>query len=175
MMNAIKNAKKPAITIKIAVKFARTSLKKLFIIYYLIDMSYNSVVLLLGSNINDPENNIQIALKKIEDKVGLILINSELIITTPVEFDSKNNFCNIAVKIKTQFSPIRLLDELKNIEKEMGRLQDSSYFDTYQDRIIDIDIILYNNLRFISKRLAIPHHKNLYERDFAKDIINRVR
>lgn len=138
-------------------------------------MSYSTVVLLLGSNINDPENNIKIALKKIESEVGAILINSELIISEPVEFDSINNFCNIAVKLKTQFSPIELLNKLKDIERTMGRVHDSSYFKAYQDRIIDIDIILYNNIRFISKKLIIPHHKNLYERDFARELIKKVK
>ena len=138
-------------------------------------MSYNNAVLLLGSNINNPENNIQIALKKIESKAGSILKNSELIISEPVEFESYNIFCNIAVQIKTQFSPIVLLGQLKKIEFEMGRTQDSSYFGGYQDRIIDIDIILYNNIKFISKRLVIPHQKNLYERDFAREIINELR
>lgn len=138
-------------------------------------MSYNSVVLLLGSNINNPEKNIQIALEKLEASVGAILKNSELIISTPVEFDSNNNFCNIAVKIKTQFSPVMLLDQLKKIEIEMGRVKDSSYFEAYQDRIIDIDIVLYNNIKFISKRLVIPHQKNLYERDFARELINEVK
>lgn len=138
-------------------------------------MSHNSVVLLLGSNINNPEKNIQIALGKIENNIGAILKNSELIISAPVEFDSINNFCNIAVKLKTQFSPIMLLKQLKKIEIEMGRVKDSSYFETYQDRIIDIDIILYNNIKFISKRLIIPHYKNLYERDFAKELINEVK
>ncbi|WP_379968695.1 2-amino-4-hydroxy-6-hydroxymethyldihydropteridine diphosphokinase [Epilithonimonas sp. UC225_85] len=138
-------------------------------------MSYNTVVLLLGSNINNPENNIQIALEKIENEIGAILKNSELVITLPVEFESYNNFCNIAINLKTQFSPIRLLRHLKKIEKEMGRTKDSSDFGSYQDRIIDIDIVLYNNIKFISTKLTIPHHKNLYERDFAREIINEVR
>jgi len=138
-------------------------------------MSHNSVVLLLGSNINNPENNIQIALKKIEENIGSILKKSELITSEPVGFDSENNFCNITIKLKTQFSPITLLRELKYIERVMGRVKDSSYFDTYQDRIIDIDIILYNNVKFISRRLVIPHYKNLYERDFARDLINDVK
>ncbi|PZU78914.1 MAG: 2-amino-4-hydroxy-6-hydroxymethyldihydropteridine diphosphokinase [Chryseobacterium sp.] len=138
-------------------------------------MSYNNVVLLLGSNINNPQKNIEIALEKLENKTGTILIKSELILTKPVEFESYNNFCNIAVKIKTQFSPVKLLSEIKSIEKEMGRLKDSAEFGAYQDRIIDIDIILYNNIKFICKRLNIPHYKNLYERDFAKEIINEVK
>jgi len=138
-------------------------------------MSYNDVILLLGSNINNPEKNIGTALEKLESNIGLILIKSELILTKPVEFDSINIFCNIAVKLKTQFSPVSLLSELKKIEMEMGRLKDSGHFDTYQDRVIDIDIILYNNINFISKSLIVPHHKNLYERDFAREIINFVK
>lgn len=137
-------------------------------------MSYNDVVLLLGSNINNPEKNIAIALEKIENEAGPILIKSELLITKPVEFESYNNFCNIAVKLKTQLSPIRLLSELKGIEKKMGRTRDSADFGAYQDRIIDIDIILYNNIKYISARLIIPHDKNLYQRDFAKGLINSV-
>jgi 2-amino-4-hydroxy-6-hydroxymethyldihydropteridine diphosphokinase len=138
-------------------------------------MSYNDVVLLLGSNINNPKKNIETALEKIENQAGAILIKSELIITKPVEFESYNNFCNIAIKLKTQFSPISLLSELKSIERSMGRTIDSADFGSYQDRIIDIDIITYNNIKFISKRLVIPHHKNLYERDFAKEIINGLK
>lgn len=138
-------------------------------------MSHNSVVLLLGSNINNPENNIQIALKKIEENIGAILNKSKLITSRPVEFVSSNNFCNIAIRIKTQISPIRLLDKLKEIERVMGRTKDSSHFRGYQDRIIDIDLILYNDIKFVSHRLTIPHYKNLFERDFAIGIINEVR
>ena len=138
-------------------------------------MSHNNVVLLLGSNINNPEKNIEIALGKIEEVIGLILTKSELIILKPVEFDSYNNFCNIAVRIKTQISPIKLLGKLKEIEREMGRTKDSSDFGAYQDRVIDIDVILFNSIKFISKKLIIPHHENLFERDFAMRLINEVR
>lgn len=138
-------------------------------------MSQNGIVLLLGSNINDPEKNIRQALIFLEQRVGTILKKSKIIITKPVEFVSYNNFCNIAVQMETKLSPKRLLDELKNIEQKMGRLKDSSCLGTYQDRIIDIDIILFNNIKFISTKLVIPHYKNLNERDFAKEIINIVR
>lgn len=138
-------------------------------------MSYNDVILLLGSNINNPENNVKEALLEIEKKVGAIIAKSRKISTKPVEFDSFNIFCNIAIRIKTQFSPFRLLAEIKTIERSMGRLQDSSDLGVYNDRIIDIDIILYNNIRFISRKLVIPHAKNLYERDFAMEIIKQLQ
>ena len=138
-------------------------------------MSYNTVILLLGSNIKNPKENIRVALTKIEKNIGRILKKSDLIVTKPVEFDSVHFFCNIAVKIETQLSPIQLLLSLKRIEKEMGRLNDSAYYGVYKDRVIDIDIILYNSLKFVSDNLLIPHYKNLYQRDFAKEIINEVR
>ena len=138
-------------------------------------MSYNDVILLLGSNINNPENNVKEALLEIEKKVGAIIAKSRVISTKPVEFDSFNIFCNIAIRIKTQFSPFRLLAEVKTIDRSMGRLQDSSDLGVYNDRIIDIDIILYNNIRFISRKLVIPHAKNLYERDFAMEIIKQLQ
>ena len=137
-------------------------------------MSYSIAVLLLGSNINNPENDINTALATIQERIGAILNKSELITSKPVEFDSNNYFCNIAVKIKTQLSPIMLLKELKMVEVEMGRTKDSSHFATYQDRIIDIDIVLYNNIRFVSKKLLIPHYKNLFEREFAKELIKQI-
>jgi len=138
-------------------------------------MSYNDVILLLGSNIKNPEDNVNKALSELEEKIGAIIVKSEIILSKPVEFDSFNFFCNIAVRIKTQLSPFKLLTELKNIERSMGRIKDSADLGAYQDRIIDIDIILYNNIKFISEKLIIPHSKNLYERDFAKEIIKQVQ
>ena len=137
-------------------------------------MSQHTVVLLLGSNIGDTKYNIDKALEALEQKCT-ILRKSEYLLSEPVEFASSNIFCNIAVKIKTQFSPFKLLSEIKAIERKMGRTKDSSYFQVYQDRIIDIDIVIFNNLKFISGKLLIPHEKNLYHRDFAREIINNVK
>ena len=137
-------------------------------------MSLNKVVLLLGSNINDPENNIYNAINLLNDRFGTILVTSELVKTAPVEFVSENFFCNIALIISTDFSPIQLLKVIKEIERQMGRLYDSSYFGEYRDRIIDIDIIKFNNIIFESKKLLVPHKKHLYERDFAKEILKTI-
>jgi 2-amino-4-hydroxy-6-hydroxymethyldihydropteridine diphosphokinase len=66
------------------------------------------------------------------------------------------------------------LKEIKNIEKEMGRAQDSSVVGGYIDRIIDIDIV---NLEMIiqSKILEIPHKKHLFERDFSKVLLEEIK
>ena len=137
-------------------------------------MSQHLVTLLLGSNLGDPKKNIEIAIKCIEDKIGSIEKKTDLLYTQPVEFVSKNIFCNIALIIKTQFSPIRLLHALKIIEHEMGREDDTLISKVYEDRIIDIDIVLFDNLRFWSNRLQIPHQKHLFQREFSRKLLDVV-
>ncbi|WP_317127052.1 2-amino-4-hydroxy-6-hydroxymethyldihydropteridine diphosphokinase [Chryseobacterium carnipullorum] len=111
------------------------------------------------------------ALQKISEGGNEISQTSEFLITEPVEFVSSNIFCNIASIIFTRLSPIQLLDFVKGIEAEMGRINDSTSSGGYSDRIIDIDIIKYNDLKFRSERLEIPHQKHLFERDFSKILL----
>ena len=134
---------------------------------------YN-VVLLLGSNLGNAENNILLALSELEKRAGKIIKKTKISKTLPVEFDSDNVFCNIAVSMQTAHSPIKLLDEIKKIETEMGRIHDSKFFGEYRDRIIDIDIVTYEGLVFSSDRLEIPHHKHLYDRDFSRKLLDEL-
>ncbi len=135
-------------------------------------MSQHLVTLLLGSNLGNSEKNIEIALSSIETEIGDIINKTEILYTEPVGFVSKNIFCNIALLIKTQFSPMKLLESVKRIEREMGRTEDTLISKVYKDRVIDIDIILFENIQFYSKKLRIPHQKNLYERDFSRKLLN---
>ncbi|WP_185225737.1 2-amino-4-hydroxy-6-hydroxymethyldihydropteridine diphosphokinase [Chryseobacterium indologenes] len=134
-------------------------------------MSQQKVVLLLGSNLGDQKKNIELALRKIEEAGNNISQISEFLISDPVEFASSNIFCNIATIIFTHYTPIQLLDCLKGIEVEMGRINDSKASGGYADRIIDIDIITYNELNFKSERLQIPHKKHLFEREFSRILL----
>ncbi|KXH85666.1 2-amino-4-hydroxy-6-hydroxymethyldihydropteridine diphosphokinase [Chryseobacterium kwangjuense] len=134
-------------------------------------MSQHRVVLLLGSNLGDQKKNLELALHKISEAGNEISQTSDFLLTEPVEFVSSNIFCNIASVIFTHLSPIQLLDFIKNIEIEMGRIDDSKASGGYSDRIIDIDIIKYNNLIFKSERLEIPHQKHLFEREFSRILL----
>ena len=134
---------------------------------------YN-VVLLLGSNLGNAENNILLALSELENRIGKIIKKTKISKTLPVEYDSDNVFCNIAVSMQTAHSPIKLLDEIKEIETEMGRIHDSKFFGEYRDRIIDIDIVSYEGLIFSCDRLEIPHHKHLYDRDFSRKLLEEL-
>ncbi len=134
-------------------------------------MSHHLVTLLLGSNLGKQKDNIDLAISRIEKEVGELVGQSEIIYTKPVEFVSNNIFCNIALRIKTQFSPIKLLNLVKKIEVEMGRTDDSLITKGYADRVIDIDIVFYGNMNFSSLRLEIPHSKHVYEREFSKKLL----
>ncbi len=137
-------------------------------------MSQHVAVLLLGSNKNNPKIQIENAISKIVNSGCTIVNMSKIMETSPIEFDSSNNFCNIALRINTSLSPFKLLKSMKAIEIEMGRIQDSRFFGEYKDREIDIDIVFYDNIFFECESLSIPHIKHVYERDFSKQLIAEI-
>ena len=97
-----------------------------------------------------------------------------MIETVPVEFVSNNIFRNIALGLFTQHSPFFLLKAVKRIEEEMGRLSDSFAIGEVVDRLIDIDIVTYDNINFESNKLILPHKKHLFERDFSKVLLQSL-
>lgn len=137
-------------------------------------MSLHYVVLLLGSNLGDTKSNLNQAIAKIENCLGKIIKTSEMIETQPIEFGSINIFRNIAISLTTTISPYSFLNAVKSIEKDMGRELDSSAVGGYIDRIIDIDIVKFNNINFESEKLKIPHYKHLCEREFSKALLDSL-
>lgn len=125
----------------------------------------HDVYLALGTNLGNKEENIFQALKLINERVGMVIIHSALYNTEPVGFSSDNNFINAACLVMTSMEPLELLKATQEIERELGR--DSKSIDRqYADRIIDIDILLYDRLIFDDKELQLPHPR-LHERDFV--------
>lgn len=137
-------------------------------------MSLHYAVLLLGSNLGNTTKNLDLAKEKILNRIGCIVKETNYLYNKAVEFESEQIFCNFALKVQTELSPIRLLQELKAIEVEMGREKDSKASGGYQDRIIDIDIVSFENLRFESSRLTLPHEKHLYHRDFSRVLLKEL-
>lgn len=129
----------------------------------------NSIVLLLGSNLGNKIENIQRALVEIEKYIGNIFKKTKMIETIPWGFESSHLFINCAISLRTTFSPLQLLNMIKYIELKLGR----QYFKNkqYEDRIIDIDIIYYYNIKFWNKNLIIPHILHITKRDFSKKIL----
>jgi 2-amino-4-hydroxy-6-hydroxymethyldihydropteridine diphosphokinase len=122
------------------------------------------VYILLGSNLDDRERNLESALDKLE------LLNNTQIVNTSGVYESaafemepgSPDFLNQVVEILTDYQPIELLDGLENIERELGRTDKG----LYKSRTIDLDILLFGNKVIEEKRLTIPY-KSLLNRPFA--------
>lgn len=118
----------------------------------------------VGSNLGDRELNIQHAVEKIEERIGKLVALSALYITEPEGFDSKNLFVNAACSIVTTSAPVDILASSQQIEREMGRIQKSKN-KIYADRIIDIDLLMYDNEIIELPQLSLPHpalHKRMF-------------
>lgn len=125
----------------------------------------NSVFLGLGTNLGNKTKNLDDAESLISEKIGEIVLKSIRIETSPHNFESKNNFLNLVINVKTMLNPNSLLTKCQEIEKIIGRTT-KSIDGKYSDRLIDVDILYYNSEIVVSSKLIIPHPK-LIERDFV--------
>lgn len=119
----------------------------------------------LGSNLGDTSQNLTHAIRKIDDLSGRVLKQSQFFQSEPWGFESPNNFLNAVILIETRLSPIELLNTLQAIENELGRIEKTQN-SNYEDRIIDLDILLYEGVQMNSEELKIPH-PHMKERDFV--------
>jgi len=117
----------------------------------------------LGTNQGNKLENLQNALHLIADKVGTIQKISSIYKTASWGFNG-DNFNNICIKVATYQSPETVLSTILSIEKELGRERTNQ--EGYQNRNIDIDILLFEDDIILSKNLIVPHSKML-ERKFV--------
>ena len=117
----------------------------------------------LGTNQGNKLENLQNALHLIADKVGTIQKISSIYKTASWGFNGED-FNNICIKVATYQSPETVLSTILSIEKELGRKRTNQ--EGYQNRNIDIDILLFENEIILSKNLIVPHSKML-ERKFV--------
>ena len=113
------------------------------------------VYLGLGTNIGNRRGNLVKAAALLAERVGDILALSGSMETEPWGFESENLFLNAAIKMETPLTPDELLSATQAIEREMGREKKSD--GTYHDRVIDIDILLYDNRVIEHPGLIVPH------------------
>jgi len=112
------------------------------------------VYLSLGSNIGDRKQNISIASGNINDTIGRIISRSSFYETEPWGFNDENFFLNQSIIIKTTLTPETILKELMTIEEMMGRTRKEK---RYASRIIDLDILFYDDMIIETPQLIIPH------------------
>lgn len=117
---------------------------------------WERVYLGLGSNLGNRVENIRNAIKQLSE-TGEIKVRrvSSLYETEPEELCDQPKFVNCVAEIETVLKPGKLLKCVKELEKELGRTTGRRF----GPRIIDLDILLYDNLLVEKKELQIPHRK----------------
>lgn len=123
------------------------------------------VYLGLGTNLGDKAANLHAAVHLISGKIGKVISLSSFYATAPWGFESENSFLNAAICVETSLSPLEVLHRTQEIERTLGRTHKSTG-GIYHDRIIDIDLLLYNKEIIQTPELTIPHPLML-QRDFV--------
>ena len=123
------------------------------------------VYLGLGTKLGDKAANLHAAVHLISGKIGKVISLSSFYATAPWGFESENSFLNAAICVETSLSPLEVLHRTQEIERTLGRTHKSTG-GIYHDRIIDIDLLLYNKEIIQTPELTIPHPLML-QRDFV--------
>ncbi len=109
--------------------------------------------LILGSNLGDPESSLQTALEKIESEVGKVVRTSSVYVTEPWGLKEQPAFYNQVVEVDTDLNAYDTLEKLLEIETSMGRKRGRKW----AERIIDIDILYFEDQIIKADKLSIPH------------------
>ena len=125
-------------------------------------MVKQEIYIALGSNLGDRLANIRKAIELMKGEGIEIIDESSIYETEPVGYKEQGWFLNSVVKGKTELSPGRLWKRLEKIEKSMGRESEIKW----GPRIIDLDILFYENKILNGKQLQIPHSE-LHKRKFV--------
>ena len=126
----------------------------------------------MGSNLGDCRMNLERAIRLIDDRVGEVIRQSSFIETEPWGFESEHRFVNAVVLCETTKTPREVLLLTQQIERDMGRRKVNGAGlmvngqRIYTDRIVDIDILLYDDLTIDEPDLKIPHPL-MHQRDFV--------
>jgi 2-amino-4-hydroxy-6-hydroxymethyldihydropteridine diphosphokinase len=132
-------------------------------------MNRNTAFLLIGGNLGDRLNYLNLACKAIEQRCGQIISGSSVYETEAWGLKEQNAFYNQALKIETKLNAKELLNCILKIEESLGRKRDKKY----GPRTIDIDILLFNDEIIEAKNLKVPHPE-LHNRRFALECLNEI-
>ena len=130
------------------------------------------VVILGGGNIGDVKRRLDAAEILIAERIGEVISRSEWYTTEPWGFESSADFTNRAWMVSTALEATEVLERLLSIEVELGRNRKAEYcakvlgHQSYADRMVDLDILLYGQRVVVTPHLQVPHPR-LLERDFA--------
>ncbi|MDR2622469.1 MAG: 2-amino-4-hydroxy-6-hydroxymethyldihydropteridine diphosphokinase [Dysgonamonadaceae bacterium] len=130
-----------------------------------------TVYLALGTNLGDRHFNLQETLLLIAGKIGNFSAISSVYETEPWGFESENKFLNQVVAVETDLSPLEILRQTQEIERQIGRKKKTVH--SYQDRLIDVDLILYDNIILNTNEIQLPHPL-FHQRRFVLEPLNEI-
>ncbi len=149
----------------------------------------HKVYLGLGSNLGNRQQNIEDAVRLVQERVGQIVRQSSLMESEPWGFESCHNFLNAVILCQTTKTPHEVLTLTQQIERDLGRKKKSTRLRVekstrltvsqkssdrqYADRPIDIDILLYDDLTVDEPDLKIPHPL-MHKRDFVMKPLREI-
>ena len=149
----------------------------------------HKVYLGLGSNLGNRQQNIEDAVRLVQERVGQVVRQSSLMESEPWGFESCHNFLNAVILCQTTKSPHEVLTLTQQIERDLGRIKKSTRLPVekttrlpvsqeasgrqYADRPIDIDILLYDDLTVDEPDLKIPHPL-MHKRDFVMKPLREI-
>ncbi|PTN12918.1 2-amino-4-hydroxy-6-hydroxymethyldihydropteridine diphosphokinase [Nitrosomonas aestuarii] len=118
------------------------------------DKKYSLACIALGSNLENPINQVQQAYRELARLSGTDLLKrSSLYKSAPVGRLDQPDYINAVAQISTVLTPRELLSELLTIELQHERVRESPN----APRTLDLDILLYDGLQLCSEQLTIPH------------------
>tara|TARA_B110000014_G_C19608439_1_gene322153 strand:+ start:26 stop:505 length:480 start_codon:yes stop_codon:yes gene_type:complete len=132
------------------------------------------IYIALGSNLKNPRKQVLNGILSIKKLNGVKLLKeSYLYQTPPVGILNQPDFINAVIKISSDLKPQELLKEILNVENDAGRVRDQKN----GPRILDLDILLFDDLIINEENLTIPHPR-MHERLFVllplKDIDENI-
>lgn len=125
--------------------------------------------LALGSNLGNRSHYIRLAIQELQGRGVDVLKKASVIETDPVGGPQQGRYLNTVVKIRTSLSAEDLLVTINKIEARLGRIREVKN----GPRVIDIDILLYEHIKLVSRRLIIPHPR-MWERDFVMKPLKEI-
>jgi len=117
----------------------------------------------IGSNLGNRKEFLEKAILLVGQKIGAVTARSRFYESEPKSFASEHHFLNGALKVSTDLNPVEVLEALSAIEAGLGRIKKG---EDYQDRTIDLDILLFGEMCVSDARLIIPHPR-MHERRFV--------
>ena len=124
----------------------------------------------LGANIGAPDIQVREAVRRLQDHREIsVSAQSAMLTTKPWGKTDQPDFSNMVVAVETSLKPIALLEACLGIELAMGRVRK----EVWGPRLIDIDIIAYDDIQIRSARLTLPH-AFAHQRDFVLEPLREI-